>query len=243
MEQVDILQNGNKIIQDSERFQFGIDAVLLADFAASNVRRGAKLCELGTGTGIIPLLMESRCDSAHFTALEIQQESADMARRSVKLNGLESKIEVVNADIKKVSFLFAKHSFSDVVSNPPYMNAKIGVSNLNQALAIARHEILCNLEDVVAAADYLLAPHGKFYIVHRPSRLGEIFASFACHNLEPKRMRVVYPFRDENANIVLIEARKNANPDLKVEPPLIVREPDGSYTKEIDEIYKSFTKL
>lgn len=243
MEQIDTLQNGNKIIQDSNLFQYGIDAVLLADFAALHVRKGAKICDLGTGTGIIPLLMESRCAKVCFAALEIQPGSADMARRSVELNKLQDKIQVINADLKDVNSIFAKHSFAGVVSNPPYMNYKTGVSSPNSALAIARHEIMCNLEDLVTAVDYLLSPHGSFYLVHRPSRLGEIFTSLLRHKLEPKKMRLVYPFKDKNANIVLIEARKNANPDLKVESPIVVRESDGSYTKEIDEIYKRFIKF
>ena len=238
MEQIDTLLNGRKIIQDSERFQFGIDAVLLADFASRETRRGDFVIDLGTGTGIIPLLMETACGASSFTALEIQEASAAMAARSMELNGLSSKIKVVCGDIKDVAGHFGKHTFNVVTSNPPYMVPEAGRANLLDAKSIARHEVLCNLEDLVAAADYLLLPHGRFFMIHRPSRLPDIFVFLAKHGLEPKRMRLVFPFKDKDANLVLIEARKNARPELKVEAPLVVREKDCSYTNEINLIYK-----
>ena len=246
MEQIDTLLNGRKIIQDPERFQFGIDAVLLSHFAAQETRKGDLVIDLGTGTGIIPFLMETSCGAAAFSGLEIQKESAEMAARSVKLNNLEEKIKIINGDVKKVDSLFAKHSFNVVTSNPPYMINDHGRQNPTDAKAIARHEILCNLEDLVTAADYLLAPGGKFFMIHRPFRLPEIFASLARHHLEPKRMRLVYPFVDKEPNMVLLEARKNAKPRLKIESPLIVRENQGEkkgqYTGEILGIYESSLK-
>lgn len=243
MENIDTLLNGRKIIQDPERFQFGIDAVLLAAFASEETRKGDLVIDLGTGTGIIPLLMETSSFASSLTGLEIQEESALMAQKSVELNHLESKIKIVKGDIKSVSSLFDCHSFQVVTSNPPYMINEHGFQNDGDAKSIARHEVLCTLEDVVSAADYLLRPHGKFFMIHRPFRLPEIFSAFQKHNLEAKRMRLVYPFADKEPNMVLIEARKNAKPRLKIESPLIVRNNSGphkgEYTDEIVRIYNS----
>ena len=244
MEQIDTLKNGYKIIQDTERFQFGIDAVLLADFAGKEVRGGDSVIDLGTGTGIIPLLMNgiiakenSKCDAAHFVGLEVQKESAEMAARSVSLNGLENQIQIVNGDLKGARQLFSRHSFNVVTCNPPYMIDEHGKSNTLDAKTIARHEVLCTLEDVVAAADTLLATHGKFFMIHRPFRLPEIFSALEKHKMEMKRMRLIYPFADREPNMVLIEARKNAKRRLTIEPPLVVRNDDGEYTEEVQDIY------
>lgn len=253
MEKLDILKNGYKIIQDTERFQFGIDAILLADFATKGVRAGDRVIDLGTGTGIIPLVMDGILNSRNeqktvaFTGLEVQKESAQMAARSVALNRVESRIVIKQGDLKQVSTSgdFSRHSFEAVTCNPPYMVYEHGKANELDALTIARHEVLCSLEDVIGAVDYLLAPHGKFFLIHRPFRLPEIFASLASHKMEPKRMRLIYPFVDKEPNMVMIEARKNAKRRLTIEPPLIVRdnsgENAGQYTKEVDEIYKLLT--
>ena len=239
MLQTDTLKNGYKILQDTERFQFGIDAVLLADFASKSVKAGEQIIDLGTGTGIIPLLMQGGCRNkeVHFTGLEVQKESADMAARSVALNKLDSRISIKQGDLKKADELFARHSFNIVTCNPPYMIDTHGRGNELDALTIARHEVLCTLEDVVAAADYLLATHGRFFMIHRPFRLPEIFESLAAHKLEPKRMRLIQPFAAKEPNMVLIEARKNAKRRLTIEPPLIVRYDDGNYTAEVQDIY------
>lgn len=247
-EQLDKLLNGRLIIQDPKRFMFGIDAVLLSDFASQSVRYNDSVIDLGTGTAIIPLLMEtavsasataaSKKSTAHFTALEVQPESANMAARSVAANSLESKIKVVEGDIKNVQNLFPPHSFNVVTTNPPYMINQHGHQNSNDAKTIARHEILCNLQDIIAAADYLLLPHGKFFMIHRPFRLPEIFAAMNAHHIEPKRMRLVAPSHGKEPNIVLIEGRKNANPELKIQPTLYVYENPGVYTSEIQEIYE-----
>lgn len=237
MEQIDTLKNGYKIIQDSERFQFGIDAVLLADFAGKGLKAGESVIDLGTGTGIIPLLMAKGCEAAAFTGLEIQKDSADMAAQSVALNALEGRIRIINGDLKDAGKLFPRHSFNVVTCNPPYMIDAHGKGNELDALTIARHEILCTLEDVVAAADSLLATHGRFFMIHRPFRLPEIFSSLEKHKMEMKRMRLVYPFAGKEPNLVLIEARKNAKRRLTIEPPLVVRNDDGQYTPEIRKIY------
>ena len=237
MIKTDILKNGYKILQDSERFQFGIDAVLLADYASKTLKGKENVIDLGTGTGIIPLLMVNKCETAVFTGLEIQKDSADMAARSVALNELERRINIVNGDIKDVAKLFGKHSFNVVTCNPPYMINAHGRSNDLDAKTIARHEVLCTLEDVVTAADYLLATHGSFFMIHRPFRLPEIFSSLEKHQMEMKSMRLIHPFANKEPNMVLIEARKNAKRRLTIEPPLIVRYDDGEYTEEIQNIY------
>lgn len=239
MEQIDTLKNGYKIIQDTERFQFGIDAVLLADFAGKEVRKGNSVIDLGTGTGIIPLLMNSICESAHFVGLEVQKESAEMAARSVALNNLTEQIQIVNGDLKDSDKIFVRHSFNVVTCNPPYMIDEHGKSNSLDAKTIARHEVLCTLEDVVEAADTLLTTHGKFFMIHRPFRLPEIFSALERHKMEMKRMRLIFPFADKEPNMVLIEARKNAKRRLTIEPPLVVRNDDGEYTTEIDSIYNN----
>lgn len=242
MEQIDTLPCGYKIIQDKERFMYGIDAVLLSAFSASEIKKDQNIADLGTGTGIIPLLLESVTDSCHFSAVEVQPDSADMAGRSVELNHLESKIKIINGDVCKIPSLLPKHSFDIVVSNPPYMVNEHGKQNPDEPKSIARHEILCTLEDIVSAADYLLKPHGKFFMVHRPFRLPEIFSSMSQHKIEPKRMQLVYPFEDKEPNIVLIEGRKNAQSRLKIEKPLVVREKNCEYTDEINRLYSLFKK-
>ena len=237
MIKTDTLKNGYKILQDSERFQFGIDAVLLADYASKSLKEKESVIDLGTGTGIIPLLMVNKCKTAAFTGLEVQKESADMAARSVTMNELEGQIQIVHGDLKEAGSLFPRHSFNVVTCNPPYMIDAHGRSNEQDALTIARHEVLCTLEDVVTAADYLLASHGSFFMIHRPFRLPEIFSSLEKHKMEMKRMRLIYPFADKEPNMVLIEARKNAKRRLTIEPPLIVRNDDGEYTVEVQDIY------
>lgn len=237
MIKTDTLKNGYKVLQDSERFQFGIDAVLLADYASKSLKEKESVIDLGTGTGIIPLLMVNKCKTAAFTGLEVQKESADMAARSVAMNGLEGQIQIVHGDLKEAGSLFPRHSFNVVTCNPPYMIDAHGRNNEQDALTIARHEVLCTLEDVVTAADYLLATHGSFFMIHRPFRLPEIFSSLEKHKMEMKRMRLIYPFTDKEPNMVLIEARKNAKRRLTIEPPLIVRNDDGEYTIEVQDIY------
>ena len=231
----DLERNGYRIIQDTERFCFGMDAVLLSGFA--RVKDGAAVLDLGTGTGIIPILLEAKTDAAHLTGLEIQVDSADMARRSVRLNGLEEKIDIVTGDIKEAGSLFDAASFDVVTCNPPYMTDKHGLTNPNDAKAIARHEILCTLKDVVAQAARLLKPGGNFYMVHRPFRLAEIMVTLREHKLEPKRMQLVYPYVDKEPNMVLLEANRGGKPRMTVEKPLIVYKEPGVYMPEIYDIY------
>jgi len=274
MEQIDTLKNGYKIIQDTESFMFGIDAILLADFVrfegsgksggknddgtdgfcgknpavlslGGGIKRNDKIIDLCTGNGIIPLLLSGFYPGNCFAGLEIQKESAELAARSVELNNLQDKIRIIKGDLTKLEdfagkYGLAKHSFEVVTCNPPYSVVESGKKNPKEPKAIARHELLCRLEDVVAAADFLLKPHGKLFMIHRPYRLAEIFGAFYHHHLEPKRMRLVSPFAGEEPNLVLIEARKNAQPRLKIEPQLAVyeRSDEKSYTKQVQEIYE-----
>lgn len=235
-ERVDELQrNGYQIIQNPQKFCFGMDAVLLSGFA--KVKSKERMLDLGTGTGIIPILLEAKTQGQHFTGLEIQEESADMARRSVQLNHLEEKIEIVTGDIKEASVIFGRSSFEVVTVNPPYMIGDHGLKNPELPKAIARHEILCSLEDVLREASAVLKPGGRFYMVHRPFRLAEIFTRMIHYKLEPKRMRLVYPYVDKEPNMVLIEGLQGGRPWLTVEKPLIIfKEPD-IYTDEIIEVY------
>lgn len=231
----DLERNGYHIIQDTSRFCFGMDAVLLSGFA--RVKEGARVLDLGTGTGIIPILLEAKTKAAHLTGLEIQEDSADMARRSVLLNGLEHKIDIVTGDIKEAGSLFDAASFDVITCNPPYMIGQHGITNEGDAKAIARHEILCTLEDVVSQAAKLLKPGGNFFMVHRPFRLAEIMTVLQVHKLEPKRMQLVYPFIDKEPNMVLIEANRGGRPRMTVEKPLIVYREPGVYMQEIYDIY------
>ena len=235
-ERVDDLQNGYYVIQDPDKFCFGMDAVLLSGFA--KVKKGEIALDMGTGTGIIPILLKAKTSGKHFTGLEIQQECADMAGRSVMYNHLENDVDIVQGDIKEAAATFGAASFDVVTSNPPYMIGQHGIQNPYMAKAIARHEILCTLEDVVSQAANVLKDRGRFFMVHRPFRLAEIFQVLMKYKLEPKRMQLVYPYVNKEPNMVLIEARKGCNSRISVEPPLIVYEKPGTYTQEILEIYE-----
>lgn len=235
-ERVDDLQRDNlKIIQNKEKFCFGIDAVLLSDFA--KVKKNENVLDIGTGTGIIPILLTSKTEGKHFTGLEIQADSADMAKRSVELNNLEEKVSIVNGDIKEALNYFERESFNVITSNPPYMIDTAGASNEADEKTIARHEIMCTLDDVIREGSKLLKVSGRFYMVHRPFRLVEIFETFKKYNLEPKTLRMVHPFIDKEPNMVLIEAIKCAKSGIKTLKPLIVYKEQGVYTDEIFEIY------
>ena len=231
----DLQRNGLKIIQKTDGFCFGMDAVLLSGFAS--VKPGERALDLGTGTGIIPLLLSAKTKGDHFTGLEIQTEIMKMAQRSVALNGLEKKIDIIQGDIKEASRIFGAASFDVVTSNPPYMNDAHGLKNPGDVKAIYRHEVLCTLEDVVREGTKALKPGGRFYMVHRPHRLAEIITVMRQYKLEPKRMKFVHPFADKDANMVLIEAVRGGGAWLKLEPPVIVYKEPGVYTDEIYEIY------
>ena len=235
-ERLDELQrNGYRIIQDPGRFCFGMDAVLLAGFA--KVKPGERVVDLGTGTGIIPILLEARTKGASFTGLEIQAESADMARRSVLFNDLQDMVHIVDGDIKEAVQIFGAASCHVVTSNPPYMTEHHGLQNPDQPKAIARHEVLCTLDDVVREGTRVLKPGGRFYMVHRPRRLIEILQTMKQYGLEPKRMKFVHPYKDREANMVLIEAVRGGGALMKVEAPVIVFDENGEYSQEIRTTY------
>ena len=235
-ERIDDLQrNGYRIIQKKKGFCFGMDAVLLSGFA--QVKEGEVAVDLGTGTGIIPILLEAKTNGKHFTGLEIQEEVAEMAGRSVRLNQLEDRVDIVRGDIKEASRLFGKASFDVVTSNPPYMNDNHGLKNPDLPKAIARHEVFCTLDDVCREASLLLKSGGRFYMVHRPHRLVEIITALKTYKLEPKRMKLVHPFADKEANMVLIEAVRGGKSMMTVEAPIIVYKEPGVYTQEIYDVY------
>lgn len=231
----DLNVKGYQIIQDPERFCFGMDAVLLSGFA--HIKKGEKVLDLGTGTGIIPILLEAKSEGEHFTGLEIQPESADMAERSVQYNHLEEKISIVTGDIKDASNIFGASSFDVITTNPPYMIGEHGLKNNNDAKTIARHEVLCTLDDTLVQSARILKPNGRFYMVHRPFRLAEIFSKMVACGIEPKRMQLVYPHLNKEPNMVLIEGYRGGKSRLKIEKPLIVYDENGSYTDDILSIY------
>ena len=235
-ERVDDLQNGFYVIQNPEKFCFGMDAVLLSGFA--NIRKNETVLDMGTGTGIIPILLKSKGKGGHLTGLEIQEECADMARRSVRYNSLESDIDIICGDIKEAAATFGAASFDVVTSNPPYMIGQHGLTNPHVPKAIARHEILCTFDDVACQAARVLKDRGRFFLVHRPFRLVELMATLTKYKLEPKRMQLVYPCIDKEPNMVLIEACKGGNSRIQVERPLVVYERPGVYTKDILELYR-----
>lgn len=231
----DLQRNGYKIIQNPDKFCFGMDAVLLSYF--SDIKKGAYVLDLGTGTGILPILLSAKTEAGFFEALEIQEESADMARRSIAYNHLQERIRITTGNIAEASSIYGKHSFDAVVTNPPYMNDKHGLKNPNLPKAIARHEILCNLEDVIRESAKVLKPKKSLFMVHRPFRLAEIFKLMMNYRLEPKRMCFVHPYIDKEPNMVLIEAVLDGNPMIKVEPPIVVYKSPNVYTNQLLNIY------
>ncbi len=235
-ERIDDLQcNGYKLIQNTACFCFGMDAVLLSSFASA--KSGERVLDLCTGNGVIPILMHGKNKGIKCAGIEIQPTGAELAKRNVVLNGLENDFEMVQADVKDAVSIFGASVFNVVTANPPYMNENHGIVNPDSAKAIARHELLCTLEDVVKAASDCLKVKGHFYMVHRPQRLVQIFEEMRRYKLEPKRMRLVHPYADANANMVLIEAVKCGSSQLTAEPPLVVYNRDGSYTEELLGMY------
>lgn len=236
-ERLDDLQcKGYYIIQDPKRFCFGVDAVFLSNFVKA--KPGSRILDLGTGTGIIPILLAAKTQAEHITGLEIQEESAEMAQRSVVFNHLEERIKIIQGDIKEAAGLFPAASFDVITSNPPYMMNQHGLENVYEPKNIARHEILCNLEDVVKAAAYLVKPGGSFFLIHKPFRLAEIISVLMQYKMEPKRMRLIHPYVEKEPNMVMIEAVRGGKSRITIEPPLVVYEKAGVYTEEVLRIYK-----
>ena len=235
-ERIDDLQiNGRRIIQSPDRFCFGMDEVILSGFA--KVKKGESVLDLGTGTGILPILLDAKTEGGHFTGLEIQPESADMARRSVILNNRQDKIDIVTGDIKNALNIFGAASFDVIVTNPPYMNQNHGITNPESPKAIARHELLCSLEDVIRQTGSLLKVNGRMYMVHRPFRLPDIMELMNECGIEPKKMRFVHPYVDREPSMVLIEGVRGGNRRLTVEKPLVIYDGPGEYSEEIKRDY------
>lgn len=288
-ERIDDLQcKGYQIIQNSGMFCFGMDAVLLANYV--RFKRGGRYLDLGTGTGIIPILLAAKeygdealtraerlvgldaddcrsshdciavdgvtnsdagvtqqsngklADGARFIGIELQPACADMAARSVSLNGLDGLVRIDNGDIKEVSCNYKKASFDIVTSNPPYIKGSHGLENPDAPKNIARHEVHVTLEQVVAAAEYALKPGGSFYMIHKPFRLAEIFECLHEHRLEPKRMQLVHPYIDKEPNMVIVEAVKGGNSMIKIDPPMIVYKAPGVYTEQLLATYEGSAK-
>ncbi len=235
-ETIDDLQlKGLNLIQKKDGFKFGIDAVLLSDFAC--VKNKHKVIDLCTGTGIIPFLIYGKYQPKSVYGLEIQKDMIEMAERSVKLNSLDEKVCFINEDLKNVEFLKKLEKFDVVTVNPPYKLNNSGIINPNDKLAIARHEILCNLEDVIHAARILLKDNGRLFMIHRPERLADIFTLMRKYKIEPKRIKMIHPKMGKAPNIVLVEGQRDGGAYLKWEAPLYVYDNNGKYTKEIDSIY------
>lgn len=235
-ERIDDLQcKGYQLIQKPKGFCFGIDAVLLSDFA--KVRKGQKVLDLCTGSGVIPILLAAKTEGSQFCGLELQAEYADMAKRSVELNHLEEKVNIVCGDVKDIKELFSTASFQVVTANPPYMTEHHGLKNIYEPKTIARHEVALSLRDVIAAASYALPQNGSFFMIHKPFRLAEIFKVMKEYHLEPKRMRLVHPYVDKEPTMVLMEGLKGGRERITIEPPLIVYKEPNVYTEEIYKIY------
>ena len=231
----DLQLNGINIIQKKKAFRFGIDAVLLANYA--NVKNKHTVIDLCTGTGIVPFIIAGKTKAKKVLGIEIQDEFVELAHRSVEINNLQNRVDFMCADLKDTAVL-KKLERADVVTvNPPYKLMNAGIKNATDKLTIARHEVLCNLEDVIAASRILLKDNGRLYMVHRPERLADIFCLMRKYKIEPKRVKFVHPSAKKAPNIVLVEGQRDGGSFLKFEEPLYVYDDKGCYTKEIDEIY------
>ena len=236
-ERIDDLEyKGLKIIQNTEGFCFGIDAVLLSDFA-KEIKNNSKVLDLGTGTGILSILLSGKTNLNKIYGIEIQKQVAEMAQRSVKLNNLEDKIEIINENIKNLANIFEKNSFDAIVTNPPYKKLNTGEKNEKENKLISRHEITASLEDFIKISFNLLKDKGSFYMVHRPERLAEIIYKLKQNKLEPKVIKLVHSNINSEPKLILIKAVKNAKEFLKIEKPLFIYDEDGNYTEEILKIY------
>lgn len=236
-ERIDDLEFKNlKVIQNKNGFCFGMDAVLLSDFA-KNIKRNATVLDLGTGTGIIPILLCGKTELKKIIGVEIQEEVAKMAKKSILLNGLEGRFEILNCNIKELNKIYKKQTFDVIVTNPPYKKQDSGIVNENEKKVISRHEITANLEDFIKIAKDLLKDKGEIYMVHRPERLVDILELMRKYRIEPKLLKMVCPNKNKEPNLVLIKGVKNAKPFLKIEKNLYVYDTENKYTKEILEIY------
>lgn len=236
-ERIDDLQLNNlKIIQNKDGFCFGIDSVLLSDFA-KDIRNNSRVLDLGTGTGILGLLLCGKTKLSKIYGIDIQEDVCDMASRSIKLNNLEDRFEIINKNIKDLKDVFEETSFDAIVSNPPYKKDNSGLKNESETKLISRHEITASLEDFISISAQSLKNNGNIYMVHRPERLSDLFYLLRKYNLEPKKLRLVQSYTNSKPKLILVKATKNAKSFLNIEEPLIIYNKDGSYTDEIFKIY------
>lgn len=236
-ERIDDLEYKNlKIIQKKDGFCFGIDSILLSDFS-KNIKENSKVLDLGTGTGIIATLLCGKTKLKKIIGIEIQKEIADMAKRSIKLNKLENKFEIINENIINLEKIFEKNSIDAIVTNPPYKKKNSGIINENEKKLISRHEITATLEDFIKISQKLLKNNGEFYMVHRPERLVDIFEIMRKYKIEPKIIRFVHSNINKESKLVLIKGVKNAKPFLKIEKNLYIYNENGNYSDEILKIY------
>lgn len=235
-ESLDDLQNGYYIIQKNDGFKFGVDAVLLADFAKE--AKSKNTLDLCTGTGIVPLLLARKTNTENICGLEIQHDIADMAKRSVEYNKLTDRVHITEGDLKDAENIYGRGTFDKITVNPPYMKSGAGLINDADTKTISRHEVMCSLDDVIRISSKLLISKSRFFMVHRPARMADIICTMRKYNLEPKRIRFVHPTAGKAANLILIEGMKDGGGELKMMPPLYVHKDDGTYTEEIDRIYE-----
>lgn len=231
----DLQLNGIHIIQKKDGFRFGVDAVLLANFA--DVKKRHRVMDLCTGTGIIPLVIKGKKDPQYIAGLEIQEEFVEMANRSIEFNKFENVMEFIHGDLKDKNLLKKLPKFDVVTVNPPYKLENSGILNPTDKTAIARHEVMCNLENVIEASRILLKDNGRLYMVHRPERLADIFCLMRKYKIEPKRVRMIHPNTKKAANIVLVEGQRDGGANLRWEAPLYVYNDEGKYSEEINRIY------
>lgn len=235
-ERIDDLERNNlRIIQNPDRFCFGMDAVLLTGFVRG--LDGRTVVDLCSGNGIIPILLSAKTKAKSLTGLEILEENVDMAMRSISLNGIGDRVSVIRGDVVKASETFGRSCIDAITCNPPYMAAGRGITCPTDARNIARHEILCTLDDVIRESSLMLKHGGRLFMVHRPSRLAEIIVTMNQYDIEPKRIKFVHPYVDKKPNMVLIEGVKYGGRELVVEEPVIVFEKEGVYTRMITEVY------
>ena len=237
-ERIDDLQlNGMRIIQNSDMFCFGTDAVLLADYASTFIQKNSTVIDLCSGNGIIPILLSQKSHASKIIGIEIQKDSANLAKRSILLNKIDDKVEIICDDLKNSVALFGKSKFDVVTCNPPYKEAGGGLINNADPITIARHEILCSLEDIIRVSSNILKPYGKLCMIHRPERLADIIWHMRNYKIEPKQLRFIHPSANKTATMILIEGTYLGKPKLFLDPPLYMYTSPGVYSEEIHTIY------